>query len=339
MISIGNAAALLLAVAANTHGFTVKEPPMPFKWPVVGTLPDFFARGGVDSLCEIYEDMYAEYGNVYGMSMMGNDKLIVSDPYVFDTVLRNEGKFPIGGSESVSTFVDYYNENNLTMAMKSSSRGADWQEWRQSLNPDMYARWESYLPAIADAASKISKVAGYEVTEQKNIAFVDYISRAAFDMFSAVMFGESPQTTDSTVAVPEDIEFVKATQAAFDLTGVVMTNPLEKVFKSDVYESFKVNMDKTYSFGNKKTVEYVEQAYKLQEEDVQEGEDSKCPVQGIKDNIQTNFLNPSFVERLVNRGQLSQDDISELSPSLLMAGVDTTAYVLSWFFSQHSIQS
>ena len=36
-------------------GFVVKEPPMPFKWPIVGTLPDFFARGGADRLQEIYE--------------------------------------------------------------------------------------------------------------------------------------------------------------------------------------------------------------------------------------------------------------------------------------------
>ena len=38
------------------RGFgTSVPPPMPFRWPVVGTLPDFLARGGVDRIREIYE--------------------------------------------------------------------------------------------------------------------------------------------------------------------------------------------------------------------------------------------------------------------------------------------
>jgi len=54
------AATLLLSLAGSAsmlrvHGFVVKEPPMPFKWPIVGTLPDFFARGGVGRLRQIYE--------------------------------------------------------------------------------------------------------------------------------------------------------------------------------------------------------------------------------------------------------------------------------------------
>ena len=50
-------AALLLAsiVPKLVLSFTVSDPPMPIKWPIVGTLPDFLARGGVDNLPGIYE--------------------------------------------------------------------------------------------------------------------------------------------------------------------------------------------------------------------------------------------------------------------------------------------
>jgi len=267
--------------------------------------------------------MYSEFGAVYGMSIMGEDELIVCDPYVFDTVLRKEGKFPIGGSESATTFVEYYQETNKTMGTKSMSRGPEWQEWRQPLVADMYVGWDNYLPAIADAASKISKVAGYEVTEQKNIAFVDFISRSAFDMFASMMYGESPQTTDSAVADPKDIEFVRASQIAFDLTGEIITNPLEKAFGSDTYKGFKVNMDKSFDFGYKKALGYAEEVQQKQK--AEEGEGSKCPVTAIKNNI-------PFVERLMNRGQMTIDDIVSSSTPMLMAGVDTTAYVLSWLF-------
>ncbi len=54
---------VIVAVAATTMVFTTPDvvrgfrtvPPMPFRWPVVGTLPDFLARGGVDRIREIYE--------------------------------------------------------------------------------------------------------------------------------------------------------------------------------------------------------------------------------------------------------------------------------------------
>ena len=46
---------LLFTHRVVVDGFTISQPPMPYKWPIVGTLPDFFARGGVDRLSEIYE--------------------------------------------------------------------------------------------------------------------------------------------------------------------------------------------------------------------------------------------------------------------------------------------
>lgn len=297
---------------------------MPFKWPVVGTLPDFLARGGIDNFNQIYQDMYNEYGTVYGTSMMGADELVISDPNVYDSVIRKQGKYPIGGAETVTTFIDYYKENNMTTALKSASRGPDWEEWRSSLNPDMFVAWKSYLPAIAEASAKISNVAGYEVTETKNIAFVDFVSRSAFDLFSAVMYGESPQTTDSMVSDSKDIEFVKSTQNAFDLTGEVLTNPFEKVFETDTYQKFKVNMDKTFSFGYKRTFEFAEQVQQEQGGETAEAKDGKCPMQSLK--------SMSYVARLVNRNQLSTDEIASTSGPLLMAGVDTTAYVLSWLY-------
>mmetsp|Transcript_27082 Transcript_27082/g.49898 ORF Transcript_27082/g.49898 Transcript_27082/m.49898 type:complete len:364 (+) Transcript_27082:153-1244(+) len=316
------AATLLLSLAGSAsmlrvHGFVVKEPPMPFKWPIVGTLPDFFARGGVGRLRQIYEEMYSEFGNVYGMSPMGKDQLIVCDPYVFDTVLRKEGKYPIGGSEEATTFADYYKETNNTMGIKSISRGPEWKEWRKALEPDMYVAWASYLPMIADTASKISKVAGYEVTERKNVAFIDFISRSAFDMFTAVMYGESPQTTDSRVADPTDIEFVQASQTAFDLTGELIANPLAKVFGTDTYQSFKVNMDKVFNLGWEVAEEYVAQVQQKPKVKVKEEDAGKCPVTAVKNKM-------PFVERLLNRGEMSTNDIKSISGPMQMAGVDTT---------------
>jgi len=333
---------------------TISKPPMPRKWPIVGTLPDFFSRGGVDGMCRVHESMYEEFGPVYGMSLMGDDEMFFSDPRVLDQVLRKEGKFPIGGAEMVTTFSDYYAENEMDFAMKGVQHGPQWKEYRMSINPDMYVLWDTYLPAIAETCNKISSVAGREVTETKNQHFADFLSHAAFDMFSAVLYGESPETTDTDKATPEDIAFVSATKTAFDITGNLMTNPLEKVFGSDLYKEFVVNMDATVDLASKRGTDKIQTAVsnKAAMEQVaasaaatttdaaEESGSSGCPVAAIKKAtvsvrdkvIPTDFVNPSFIERLVHRENLTQDQISETQAPLLMAGVDTTAYVMSWFY-------
>jgi cytochrome P450 len=358
---------------SGSDAVAISKPPMPRKWPIVGTLPDFFSRGGVDGMCEVHESMYEEFGPVYGMSLMGTDEIVFSDPRVLDQVLRKEGKFPIGGAESVTTFADYYTENNMDFALQSVQHGPQWKEYRMALNPDMYVLWDTYLPTIAETCKKISIVAGKEVTETKNQHFADFLSHAAFDMFSAVLYGESPETTNTDKATPEDVAFVSATKTAFDITGNLIANPLEKVFGSDLYKDFVVNMDKTVDLAKKRGTEKIQAAVTdkaLHDENVKsleqaaaaasaattttttttdaaenesESGSSGCPIAAIKKAagsvglkrdkvIPTDFVNPSFIERLVHRDNLSLDQIAETQTPLLMAGVDTTAYVMSWFY-------
>lgn len=326
----------------------ISNAPMPFKWPIVGTLPDFLNRGGVDGMSDVYESMYKEYGPTYGMSIMGEDETIFSDPRVFDQVLRKEGLYPVGGAESVTTFREYYEENNMELALKSIGRGPNWKEWRLSMNPDLYVLWESYLPSIADTCREISSLAGKEVTETKNLHVTDFLSRAAFDMFSTVLYGESPQTTNTERAKAEDIAFVSATKRAFDITGNLIASPLDKMFGSDLYKEFVVNMDKTMKFAKERGKEKIEAAidtkakYETNEKNPEEAsESSGCPISAIQSKVAglgrgnfvpSKFQNPSYIERLVNREELSQEEIAEAQGPLLMAGVDTTAYVMGWFY-------
>ena len=120
---------------------------------------------------------------------------------------------------------------------------------------------------------------------------------------------------------------MESTQAAFDITGKLLSNPLEAMFGGDLQEKFNVNMYKTYEFAKMVNRDAADEAVRLQQTDANSDE-SKCPITAIK----TKFSNPSFVERLVHRGQLSNDDIGEMGAPLLMAGVDTTAYVMSWLY-------
>ncbi len=323
-------------------------PPSPFNWPIVGTLPDFISRGGVDAMWDVHESMYKEYGPVYKMSIMGEDELIISDPRVMDQVLRKEGMFPIGGGELVTNFRDYYLENDMIYAMKSMTHNQDWKDWRSAISPDLYVLWSTYLPSIADTCREISNVAGREVHKKVHIS--DFLSRCSFDMFGTVLHGKSPQTTDSEKARPEDIEFVVATKKAFDITGNLLVNPLEKIIGGELFKEFKVNMDKTMSLAAERGTNSIQSAMKSKakhEESMKEENSSDepsasgCPVKAIQSKVvglgrdkfvPSDFQNPSYIERLVNRGELSGDEIAELQGPFLMAGVDTTAYVMGWFY-------
>jgi len=158
----------------NNNKIVLSEPPTPFMWPIIGNLPEFFARGGVERMNDVYESMYEDYGPVYAMSLMGNNELVISDPRVFDQVLRREGKFPIGGGELVTNFIDYYKDNDLKFAQQMVSRGPEWKEWRQGMNSDMTVLWDTYLPVLAETCADISKIAGREVTETKNLHISEF---------------------------------------------------------------------------------------------------------------------------------------------------------------------
>ena len=359
--------------------------PGPYKFPLIGTLPDFLFRGGVDAMCAMHAALYADYGDVYRLNLgTDHDDFVVCDPAVFETIaLRTEGPYPIGAASQVTTFVEYYHDHNLTFASKSLANGPDWKDWRTKTNPDLFVLWETYLPALGKCCAQISKVAYREVTQAQTIDFSDFVSRSAFDMFSTVLYGSSPQTTDSTKATHEDLEFVRAAQNAFDITGYLLTNPLEKIFKSDLYQQFVVSMNTTYRFGADRTKEFAltairdKQKQKQEQEQEQADQDkeeeekhananmdsigsdtattdsnsssgasasaspsSGCPVSAIKEavtfsskqssmlnkgnllnrkkRIDTNYLNPSYIERLIHRDQLSVDEISELAAPLLM---------------------
>jgi len=376
-----------------------RQPPGPYAFPIVGTLFDFFSRGGVDGMCDVHESMYQDYGEIYGMNLASGDvapgeysEVVLCDPRMYDQLLKQETRFPVGAASQVTSFVDYYQENNLTVASGSVSNGPDWKEWRQATSPDMSGLWETYLPTIAETCAKISKIAGREVSIEQNMEFgTDFLSRAAFDMFSAVLYGESPHTTNSRLVSPQDLEFVVATQRAFDITGQLMTNPIHKFLKSNLYDQFVLNMDRTFQFATDRTKEYAEDAVEARHQQQQQqqqqekelvgsatpppttatttssisndednttrstgsgGGTSGCPIAAIKaatsssssnlsqrtdrqkkkKSIDTQFSNPSFVERLIHREQLSMEEISESIAPLLMAGLDTTAYQMSWFY-------
>jgi len=124
---------------------------------------------------------------------------------------------------------------------------------------------------------------------------------------------------------------------------------LEKVMGSNLYKEFFVNMDTVANSARRSGTERIKRANDTMNKASQQLEETSettanekggCPITAIKEQVGLNrnkiipseYKNPSYIERLVNRGVMSDEEISENQVPLLMAGVDTTAYVMGWFY-------
>lgn len=352
----------------NIKSSAMNRAPGPTKWPVVGTLPHFLGSGGPDEMITMHEDLYKEYGMFYSYSILGDDETVVCDPSIFEEgVLKREGRFPFGGAQLSPVFKDFYKSIGSQELVDMSGGGKEWKESRQKLNPDIFAAGNEYLPLIADAASTASKVLGEQINGSNNtpkVSFEDFISRMAFDMFSSVVYGESPKTVDGNNVDKEDLNFVTTSQKAFSLSGQMMLDPMAKTFKTGKYAEFTESMEKSFTFSTARTSEYIKLARQKQQREattdtlggssnaniaVENGSRniaaptvaSKCPIQTMK-SAATNLgqdmndglsrSTSSVVERLMARGQLEDMSIANNIGALLMAGVDTTAYIMSWLY-------
>ena len=211
---------------------------------------------------------------------------------------------------------------------------------------------KSYLPHITIATQDASAVAD----QYTNGDFYSFLSRLAFDMFYSVMYGTSPGTADQLNADPTNIEFVQDTQQAFTSAGIIIMSPQEKMFKTDRYNTFVKAMDKALLFSRNRTMDYVDMISSKKEDSPPSSSD--CPVtgeNGIKakasgivapvknlfsrngdkqgeDSSSAGPMPPACVERMLGRGEMSEEDISSVVGDLLLAGVDTTAYIIGWNF-------
>jgi len=338
---------------------TINEAPGPTKWPVIGTLPDFLGRGGPDKMITIHEELYKEYGMFYSYSILGEDETVVCDPVIFEEgVLKSEGRFPFGAAQLNPVFKDFYESVGKQGPVDMSSGGKEWKAYRQLVNPDIFAAGNEYLPLIADAASTASKVLGDQVNGDNNtpkVSFEDFIARMAFDMFSSVVYGESPKTVDGDNVSKDELDFVTTTQKAFALMGQMVLDPMAKKFKTGKYAEFTDSITKSFAFSEARTSKFIKLARQKEQQEEKElvgaptaanvveisdiaapATASKCPIQTMK-SAATNLggvpsSTKSVVERLMARGQMEDKSIKENIGSLLMAGVDTTAYLMSWIF-------
>merc|ERR1712232_1291248 len=136
-----------------------------------------------------------------------------------------------------------------------------------------------------------------------------FVTLMAFDMFSAVCLGTVLQSANKTLAKPENLKFVDDAQSAFKVIGDLFTIQPEERTTHPAWFKFVATMDDVQMRASQLVVESME-----------------ALESGTADEMQRQ----SYVSKLVERNDLSKDEIVQIMMLLLQAGVDTTASVTNW---------
>jgi len=131
----------------------------------------------------------------------------------------------------------------------------------------------------------------------------------AFDMFSAVCLGTVFESANESVVDPKNSKFIADAQEAFSLIGQMRFVQPEERTTHPLWFKFVVAMDDTQ-----------ERAAQLVTE-VMDALDS-----GTANDLQKD----SYAAKLLERDELTKEEIVQTLMVLLQAGVDTTATVINW---------
>eukprot|EP00929_Paragymnodinium_shiwhaense_P106050 TRINITY_DN7113_c0_g3_i1.p1 TRINITY_DN7113_c0_g3~~TRINITY_DN7113_c0_g3_i1.p1 ORF type:complete len:502 (-),score=54.27 TRINITY_DN7113_c0_g3_i1:337-1842(-) len=301
----------LFSRAFCTKPLPLSEIPGPSQWPVLGTLPDFIKRGGgkLDNpdLVAIHKSYYNEYGDIYRLRMPPfGEHIVVCDPREYLQIFQMEGAYPPGAAQYAWPFMHYHESNGNHTIKKIMLDGEPWHEYRHQLSKDIFAppAAREYLPAVAEA---VRLAAPSAAKFEKN--FDEYLSRLAFDMFCALAVGKQAQTTNPEAAHAADIQFVTDSMEGFSMAGQLLSEPHRQWIPGGKMNTFLDHMRSAQARG----IDLVEELW-----------------DEVKSGKASDKVSHSYMAKLMQRGELSKDELSETLMALLMAGVDTTSYVTAW---------
>jgi cytochrome P450 len=283
--------------AQSTEAQPFEAIPGPPTTPGMGTLMDMMQRGGFANVLQIHGDYYREYGKLVKVENgPGRVELLVFDPLEMVKVFQAEaGTYPTGAAAFAWPFQQYYASRGIAQPLLTI--GPDWVTRRSQLQRELFtpAAATSYLPLLAPVTAEISA----QFPHQQGQDIPKYINRAAFDMFTTIMFGESLHTVLPSVS-GRDLLFVETAQRCMSSFGAIFFSPDPQPLLQQFFEG----MDVVMKIGREITDHALSQAKK--------------------------FAVEPYAVRLFNKGELTPDQLATQLTDLLFAGVDTTSHTFLW---------
>mmetsp|Transcript_21117 Transcript_21117/g.61412 ORF Transcript_21117/g.61412 Transcript_21117/m.61412 type:complete len:595 (-) Transcript_21117:380-2164(-) len=312
----------------------VNVPSLPFAGSLIA------AYSGIPKMGKAYDfwpQMREKYGDFYSMGLPGlgdaNDPkhtlYVIQSPTEMHKVLRSEGSFPSGMAQNQWALFKWEKEQGFEIVNHADGgfpgQGENWKRIRGFMQTDLFhpTAAKGYMEGIIEAAELASRGAPSSASGLNS-----FLERAAFDMFSVVMFGELMGVADpNTPTEEEDLKFVDAAKVGLG-TANSMTRSLKEILlvkkfgmETEDYVKMKTALDVSWEIGNIKIERFLE----------------------ARDNgALTDLQKNSYLHRAMERYESGNSGVSlreakEMVWGGIFAAVDTTSGKMGWNLVQAAV--
>lgn len=302
--------------------------------PIIGSvlLPSF-VTGIQHSILDGYKyftDVRKSYGDFYtlGIPSIGskNDSRatvhIINDPKEFNKVIRAGGLFPGGLVESLWVIKEWTDAKGITVgSVILGNANEEWRRVRTFLQKDLLHpdSAKEYLPGIIQAAEIASKGA-IAFSNKENVDLKTYFNYAAFDMFSAVAFGEMTKIASSEVKSDPEYEiFCKMALEGLSTAVLITMNPIEKIY----------NMIGITTSRQQHCYDCFDEMWEISGRKVQGFMDRKDKGQ-LSDFEESSYLAKAINRQMKEDSNMSLKEVQELVAFMMFVAVDSTSSIICW---------
>eukprot|EP01125_Pyxidicula_operculata_P011554 TRINITY_DN3782_c0_g1_i1.p1 TRINITY_DN3782_c0_g1~~TRINITY_DN3782_c0_g1_i1.p1 ORF type:complete len:516 (-),score=108.79 TRINITY_DN3782_c0_g1_i1:111-1658(-) len=275
--------------------------------PQIGCWPEYQAAGG-NSLSTLYT-FQKKYGDLYRVQLFDRTFIHVHHPEDIETVYKNEGKYPSGAIDFIWP-ITLWSEQVYGKEVASSSLGAatgeKWKEIRNKLQKNLFNPPDAheYLALFPKSVVGASK----NITEWLEKYPHIYFPLVSIELLLLAMYNKS------TGAFDEPVEnFEQNPSKQFILKGIKLFESLDEIIFTSP-DKAQEKLPEFFDLNN--TVKYYCDKY-LQE------------TMNNLDEIKKSETIP-YIAHILQRGELTEQEMYINISSLVSAAVDTTAVTMQW---------
>ncbi|KAH9500871.1 hypothetical protein Btru_073210 [Bulinus truncatus] len=204
-----------------------------YQWPVIGSIINYkpFTSFTPEELPDMLNGMLDKYGPVVKLRL-GSPFVVVSDPKDFETVYRNEGKYPLRPSLELSEKLS--ERNNLKKGL-TDLQGAEWHAVRTPVNKrlmkaDSATHYLEQQNKVADDFVKILETQKLSPEKLQELFFC--IAVVTFNKRLG-LFEKNPDK--------DSIDFLEATRSALHMIQKVLSRKsvTHKWFRNSTYNTYE----------------------------------------------------------------------------------------------------
>ena len=206
---------------------TIPEPPhdlVSMKPPKNTHVHFYLTNGGSARLLDYLKALY-KIDNVVFVRLPSFESFFIFDPEEMMKVHHSASPTPIGLSAAIFPFTEFYSKYQNKYNATPISYNINPQSWlpqRHAIQKGIFDREEAfyYLPVV----SKVTKDATNLLPKYWN-DIDKYLTRVAFELVYAILFGNRVNVLDLEHADAEDLRYLQTSSNATSLAGKLYLNP------------------------------------------------------------------------------------------------------------------